>query len=605
MSEVRPGGDSSDSLAEMTEPQNLQKSESSAESLRQPYRDKRYVNHTDDNVQIFPDNEQQSKSQKQYSAYIRDTGTDNDQAADSEVVRSNNDTNAAFAAKVHIRQLFVGNLPFRVRWQDLKDMFKKAGEVIRADVAIGFDNRSKGHGTVLFASVEDARQAVEMFHNYMWQGRILEVREDRGFIDNEIRNSNFGNTAQGHGINPIKTPQPSNVQVNNQSYGNMYAIQNRLPPIHPTNGRQLFVGNIPFNCQWQDLKDLFRNAGNILRADIAQGQDGRSRGFGTVLYATPEDARNAVEIYDGYEYQGRRLRVYFDKFASNPSGPQQLQVPPKMRTSFQDQIRLHSPPFSSRMPYPALSVPSVAGMPLYQSPPHPTNVRPYFPPYTTVSDMIIPTHMAFANPTLQESQGMTSSTSYTMNQMEQPQQFTSMLADTSNNFVPGAIGLPGGPSALGSLDTEVSGLSSYQGSSQLHMDSTAWNGEHQQSLMYRQHPNRTQQPEYSWLQPPMSHSFHSDTFLPNTHTEYMSNQKQFYENSPHDVEKINTLAESMSSLRFEGSAGLPPSNVYEVPTENTSSKNATAGRGGIVLGDTVWDRQEVPWDTPLTDSYKM
>jgi RNA recognition motif-containing protein len=51
---------------------------------------------------------------------------------------------------------------------------------------------------------------------------------------------------------------------------------------------------IPFNCQWQDLKDLFRNAGNILRADIAQGQDGRSRGFGTVLYATPEDARNAV-----------------------------------------------------------------------------------------------------------------------------------------------------------------------------------------------------------------------------------------------------------------------------------------------------------------------
>jgi hypothetical protein len=112
MSEVRPGGDSSDSLAEMTEPQNLQKSESSAESLRQPYRDKRYVNHTDDNVQIFPDNEQQSKSQKQYSAYIRDTGTDNDQAADSEVVRSNNDTNAAFAAKVHIRQLFVGNVWF-------------------------------------------------------------------------------------------------------------------------------------------------------------------------------------------------------------------------------------------------------------------------------------------------------------------------------------------------------------------------------------------------------------------------------------------------------------------------------------------------------------
>lgn len=79
--------------------------------------------------------------------------------------------------------------------------------------------------------------------------------------------------------------------------------------------RHLFVGNLPFNCQWQDLKDLFRNAGNILRADVALGPDGRSRGFGTVLFATPEDAQNAMHIYNGYEYNGRVLKVHFDKFA--------------------------------------------------------------------------------------------------------------------------------------------------------------------------------------------------------------------------------------------------------------------------------------------------
>ena len=59
-----------------------------------------------------------------------------------------------------------------------------------------------------------------------------------------------------------------------------------LPPAAYAN-RHLFVGNLPFNCQWQDLKDLFRTAGNILRADVTVGPDGRSRGFGTVLYATP------------------------------------------------------------------------------------------------------------------------------------------------------------------------------------------------------------------------------------------------------------------------------------------------------------------------------
>lgn len=79
--------------------------------------------------------------------------------------------------------------------------------------------------------------------------------------------------------------------------------------------RQLFVGNIPFNCQWQDLKDLFRAAGSILRADVSLGPDGRSRGFGRVVYATPEDAINAMQMFNGYEFQGRPLKVHFDKFA--------------------------------------------------------------------------------------------------------------------------------------------------------------------------------------------------------------------------------------------------------------------------------------------------
>ncbi|GAA5879518.1 hypothetical protein JCM3774_002705 [Rhodotorula dairenensis] len=79
--------------------------------------------------------------------------------------------------------------------------------------------------------------------------------------------------------------------------------------------RHLFIGNLPFNCQWQELKDLMRGAGNVLRADIAQGPDGRSRGFGSVLFATPQDAERAVALFNGYEFNGRMLKVHFDKFA--------------------------------------------------------------------------------------------------------------------------------------------------------------------------------------------------------------------------------------------------------------------------------------------------
>ncbi|KAJ7185419.1 hypothetical protein C8R46DRAFT_881778 [Mycena filopes] len=162
-------------------------------------------------------------------------------------------------------QLFVANLPYRVRWQDLKDLFRRAGTVLRADVSLGPDNRSRGYGTVLLATAEDAGRAVDMFSGYSWQGRVLEVRADR------VRDFD----------------QPF---ANEEVEESMYA-----PPM----GRNLFVGNLPFHVQWQDLKDLFRQAGTIVRADVALGPDGRSRGFGTVVFATEKDARRAVGMFSG------------------------------------------------------------------------------------------------------------------------------------------------------------------------------------------------------------------------------------------------------------------------------------------------------------------
>ena len=53
------------------------------------------------------------------------------------------------------------------------------GTVIRADVHIGHDGRPKGSGIVAFESPDDARNAIAQFNGYDWQGRMLEVREDR------------------------------------------------------------------------------------------------------------------------------------------------------------------------------------------------------------------------------------------------------------------------------------------------------------------------------------------------------------------------------------------------------------------------------------------
>ncbi|EEQ99725.1 conserved hypothetical protein, partial [Perkinsus marinus ATCC 50983] len=62
------------------------------------------------------------------------------------------------------------------------------------------------------------------------------------------------------------------------------------------------------------LKDLFRECGEVIRVDIAEGWDGRSRGFATVLFEEIDNAANAIEKFNEYEFQGRKLLVREDQF---------------------------------------------------------------------------------------------------------------------------------------------------------------------------------------------------------------------------------------------------------------------------------------------------
>merc|ERR1712137_245427 len=79
------------------------------------------------------------------------------------------------------RKVFVGNLPYSASWQDLKDHFKRAGHpVVRADIAFinAEHKKSRGHGTVLFETVEAAQAAISDLHDTEFNGRKLIVHED-------------------------------------------------------------------------------------------------------------------------------------------------------------------------------------------------------------------------------------------------------------------------------------------------------------------------------------------------------------------------------------------------------------------------------------------
>ena len=73
---------------------------------------------------------------------------------------------------------------------------------------------------------------------------------------------------------------------------------------------KLYVGNLSFRVTSDDLQAHFAQAGNVETAKVVEDREtGRSRGFGFVEMATPEDANTAIEQFNGQEYDGRNLVV--------------------------------------------------------------------------------------------------------------------------------------------------------------------------------------------------------------------------------------------------------------------------------------------------------
>jgi cold-inducible RNA-binding protein len=73
---------------------------------------------------------------------------------------------------------------------------------------------------------------------------------------------------------------------------------------------KLYVGNLPFQTTSDELRDHFAQAGNVESASVVEDRmTGRSRGFGFVEMATPEEANAAIEQLNGKDFGGRNLTV--------------------------------------------------------------------------------------------------------------------------------------------------------------------------------------------------------------------------------------------------------------------------------------------------------
>ena len=84
---------------------------------------------------------------------------------------------------------------------------------------------------------------------------------------------------------------------------------------------KLYVGNLSFDTNNQDLIELFEQSGTVQSANVVEDREtGRSRGFGFVEMSSKEEGEAAIAALHGKEVNGRELNVNEAKPRENRFG---------------------------------------------------------------------------------------------------------------------------------------------------------------------------------------------------------------------------------------------------------------------------------------------
>lgn len=74
--------------------------------------------------------------------------------------------------------------------------------------------------------------------------------------------------------------------------------------------KKLYVGNLEYSVTGDQLREHFSQAGKVVDAVVISDKySGRSKGFGFVEMSSEEEAKKAIEAFNGKDFGGRNIIV--------------------------------------------------------------------------------------------------------------------------------------------------------------------------------------------------------------------------------------------------------------------------------------------------------
>jgi len=167
--------------------------------------------------------------------------------------------------------IFIKNLDKNIDNKSLYDTFSAFGNILSCKVAMDESGNSKGYGFVHYETQEAADQSTAKVNGKLVNGKIVYVGP---FIPKRER------VAGGADAEADK------------KFTNVY-IKNLDPSISDI-----------------ALREIFEKFGTITSCVIMVDEQGKSKGFGFINFATAEDAKNAVDHLNGHVFENTAKPIY-------------------------------------------------------------------------------------------------------------------------------------------------------------------------------------------------------------------------------------------------------------------------------------------------------
>lgn len=188
------------------------------------------------------------------------------------------------------KSLFVGGFPEKTQQKDLESIFSDL-KYVSCNLIMTREDECRGFGFVAFETHEDAEKAMAEVKGTKVNDKEIIVEYARPMRRRPVRRG-----VKPAGTKKAAAPKKTFAKKAEKPTPKPKERKPRVPASERVKDEKVvYVGNVSFKAEDADLAEFFKDY-KPKEARVVKTSSGRNKGFGFVVFDTPEDAQKALAL---------------------------------------------------------------------------------------------------------------------------------------------------------------------------------------------------------------------------------------------------------------------------------------------------------------------